>query len=246
MSAPATSPTNPKAIDSAYLEPQILYEDNHLIAVDKPAGMPSQGDRSGDQSVVDWVTEYIRVKYEKPGNVYVGLLHRLDRPVGGVMLLAKTSKAAARMTRQFQERKLEKKYQAIAVKSPKRKSGRLEHFVGQLPNKNIVRAYQKPGEGRKNAQLEYAMLGSRGGYALLEVRLLTGRKHQIRVQLATMGCGIVGDVKYADTSFLPDKSIALRACEMVFTHPVRKTETIRITAPLPGTYPWRMFADLSP
>lgn len=228
------------------MEPTVLYEDNHLLAVDKPHGMPSQGDASRDVSVVDWTANYLKVKYEKPGNVFVGLLHRLDRPVGGVMLLARTSKAAARMTKQFQERKLTKKYYAIVVRSPKRKEGHLQHFVGQLPGKNIVRAYGKAGEGRKKAELKYTMVGSRGGYALLEVELMTGRKHQIRVQLAAMGCGIVGDVKYANTDFLPDKSIALRAREMVFTHPVRKEDTIRIVAPVPETYPWRMFQDLLP
>lgn len=209
--------------------PRVLYEDNHLIAVHKPAGMPSQGDASGDPSIGDWVKEYIREKYKKPGNVYVGLLHRLDRPVSGIILLAKTSKAATRMSEAFRKRKIQKVYQAMVLAPPQQAHGQLRHFVGKVPGQvNIMRAYPKAGEGRKSAVLDYRVLGERNGHCLLEILPHTGRKHQIRVQLAAMGCPIVGDMKYSRTQPLPDRSIALLAQALVFQHPVRKEEEMRL------------------
>ena len=219
-------------------DPTVLYEDNHLIAIDKPHGMLSQGDATGDLSAHEWTKSYIKEKYDKPGNVYLGLLHRLDRPVGGVMIFARTSKAATRMTEQFKKRKIIKVYQAIVVKEPRQPHGSLEHFLGMVPGKNIARAYGKPGPDRKAAQLDYRVIRRMGKLTMLEVVPKTGRKHQIRVQLASMGCGILGDVKYAETDFLSDKSIALRAVELSFQHPVRKEERVRITADWPEAEPW--------
>lgn len=221
--------------------PLVLYEDNHLLAIHKPPTMPSQGDESGDMNAVDWAKSFLREKYNKPGNVYVGLLHRLDRPVGGVMLLAKTSKAAGRVSKLFQSRKIEKVYHAVVHGKPRVDAGQLEHHLRQLEGKNIMRAQSKPGQNTKKATLSYRVLKQKGGLCLLEVRPSTGRKHQIRVQLAKMGCGIVGDVKYAETKFLPDKSIALLARSLSFVHPVRKEETMEITAEPPSDWPWNLF-----
>lgn len=224
------------------MEPKILYEDNHLIAIDKPHCMPSQGDESGDLSALEWTTEYIRKKYNKPGNVFCGLLHRLDRPVGGVMIFARTSKAAARMSALFRERKIQKVYQAVTQNVPRQPHGQLEHYLGMVPGKNIARAFQKPSPDRKSAQLDFRLLKQKEGIALLEVIPKTGRKHQIRVQLASIKCGIVGDVKYADTAFLPDKSIALRAVSLSFQHPVRKEERIVIQSGVRNEWPWNKFS----
>lgn len=223
--------------------PLVLYEDNHLIAVHKPPGMPSQADASGDQPIGDWVADYLRVKYNKPGNVYVGLLHRLDRPVGGVLLCAKTSKAAERLSTQFQTRAVVKHYRAITHQAPPAPSGTLNHFIGPAPgtDKNIQRAYTQAGPERKAARLHYRVLAQAGGLHLLEIELETGRKHQIRAQLAAAGCTIVGDAKYGRTDFLPDKSIALLSYSLEFLHPVTK-EAVRITATPPGSWPWDVFA----
>jgi len=222
--------------------PQVLYEDNHLIAVHKPPGYLSQGDASGDASIGDWVKEYIRVQYNKPGNIYLGLLHRLDRPVGGVMLFAKTSKAASRMSAQFKSRKIEKVYHAIVVAPPRSNQGELVHYLGMVAGKNIAKAYASPGGDRKQATLEYQVLRKSKGMALLEVRPRSGRKHQIRVQLSEIGCGIVGDVKYAKTKFMADKSICLMAKSLKFQHPVRKEETILIKTEMPASWPWKLFS----
>jgi 23S rRNA pseudouridine1911/1915/1917 synthase len=224
--------------------PLVLYEDNHLIAVHKPPGMPSQADASGDLPVGDWVADYLRVKYAKPGNVYVGLLHRLDRPVGGVLLCAKTSKAAARLSDAFQTRDVRKVYHAITLQAPPAPSGTLQHFIGPAPgtDKNIQRAYTQAGPERKPARLHYHVRAQVEGLHLLEIELETGRKHQIRAQLAAAGCTIVGDAKYGRTDFLPDKSIALLAYRVDLNHPVSK-EPLRITAAYPTSWPWSLFAD---
>lgn len=219
---------------------EIIYEDNHLIAVNKPFGMLSQGDISGDESVVDWVKEYIRHKYQKPGNVYVALLHRLDRPAGGVLLLGKTSKAAARLSKQFQQRQTKKIYYVITESIPSVPERELKHHLKKLPGKNIMRAYQKPVGGTKAAHLTYKILRTQGKRALLEVRLHTGRRHQIRVQLAAIGCVIRGDVKYGKTSFNSDKSIALYAKSLTVTHPVKK-EPLTLEVEMPDNEIWRDF-----
>lgn len=222
--------------------PEVLYEDNHVLALHKPAGMPSQPDESGDQSLLEWATEYIRVKYSKPGNVYVGLLHRLDRPVGGVMVFAKTSKAASRLSEQLRDRGVRKIYRAVTKGVPEAMAARLEHFIGPATKteQNIMRAFKGPGPDRKPAVLMYRCLQSTNGLALLEIELETGRKHQIRTQLTAIGCPIIGDVKYGAPDFLPDKSIALAAYSLTLDHPVTK-EKLKLTAPLPTTYPWNLF-----
>lgn len=223
------------------MSPNILYEDNHLIAVNKPFGMPSQGDESGDESVFDWVKEYIRVTYHKPGNVYTALLHRLDRPTGGILLLAKTSKAAARMSRQFQKKQVQKTYLALTEHAPPKPQDVLTHHLKKLAGKNIVRAYPRPVEGSKPAELSYQLLRQANGLALLEVQPVTGRRHQIRVQLASIGCVIKGDVKYGETTFNADKSICLLAHRLTVTHPTKK-EPLTLELPMPTDGPWATFA----
>lgn len=207
-------------------EPEILFEDNHLLAINKPFGMLSQGDDTGDLSAFDWVKEFIRVKYEKPGNVWLGLLHRLDRPVGGVMVFAKTSKAASRMSEVFRSKKVRKSYLALTEGVPSPASGSLVHFLKKLPGKNIVRAYRKPVDEAKESVLDYRLVSVVGKRALVEVLPRTGRQHQIRVQLASIRCPIVGDVKYGGASFNRDQSICLFAWRLGFVHPVRKEEVL--------------------
>lgn len=218
----------------------ILFEDNHLIVVNKPFCMPSQEDETGDVSVFDWVKEYIRVTYHKPGNVYVGLLHRLDRPTGGLLVLAKTSKAAERMSKQFQQRKVEKTYYAITEAIPSPVQGELRHFLKKLPGKNIMRAYSKEVPESKLAHLAYRVLKTDNHRALVEVELFTGRRHQIRVQLASIGCVVQGDVKYGETSFNPDKSICLLARSLRFQHPTTR-EMVQFTLDMPPNPSWQPF-----
>ncbi|MEL6695006.1 MAG: RNA pseudouridine synthase [Bacteroidota bacterium] len=218
----------------------VLFEDNHLLIINKPVGMPSQGDETGDLNAFDWAKEYVREKYNKPGNVYMGLVHRLDRPASGVLVLAKTSKAAARLSKQFQDKKPQKIYWVLTERIPDQPHGELKHFLKKLPNKNIMRAYNKEVHASKQAHLEYRVLQTAGKRALLEVQLHTGRRHQIRVQLASMGCTIVGDVKYGKTAFNPDKSICLLAREITLAHPTLKTP-VRVTAPMPEVHAWKDF-----
>lgn len=203
--------------------------------------MPSQPDITKDESAVDWVSSYIRTTYNKPGNVYLGLLHRIDRPVGGALLLAKTSKAAIRLSEQFQTRKVKKTYLAITEHIPSPESGKLVHYIRKLPNKNIVKAYQKEVDNSKQAILQYKVIQTLQERALIEIQPLTGRKHQIRVQLADIGCVICGDVKYGNTPFLGDKSIALLAYSLEITHPTKK-ERLILTVDLPDSSIWPSFS----
>ena len=225
--------------------PTVVYEDNHLIAIHKPFGMPSQGDESGDLSANDWVMEYIREKYQKPGNIYVGLLHRLDRPAGGLLLFAKTSKAAERMSTMLQKRQVDKHYLIVSLGIPAERTGRLQHFVAPVAGQqNIMRAYREAGGDRKLAVLDYTVLRSQNGRALIDVELETGRKHQIRLQMAKIGCGVVGDARYNTTAFLPDRSIALLAWKISFEHPVRKGERIDLKAAIPSNGIWEIAAGM--
>jgi 23S rRNA pseudouridine1911/1915/1917 synthase len=173
--------------------PEILFEDNHLLAVNKPAGLLVQGDDTGDRTLLDLAKDYIKEKYNKPGNVYIGLPHRLDRPVSGVVLLAKTSKALERLNKIFKTREVEKVYWALVENRPNEVEGRLTHYLVKNANLNITRAYTTERSDSKFADLSYSLLREAGGKFLLEVKPVTGRPHQIRVQLASMGCSIVGD-----------------------------------------------------
>ncbi|PPK86591.1 ribosomal large subunit pseudouridine synthase D [Neolewinella xylanilytica] len=229
---------------------QVLFEDNHLIAVNKPAGYLSQGDQTGDVTVMDLVKEYIKVRYGKPGEVFLGSIHRLDRPVSGVILFARTSKALSRMTEAFRDRKVTKTYWAIVDEQPAPIEGRLEGFIYKDAKKNISKVLPKANSNRhpgaKLAVLDYRMLGRIGSNVLLEVKPETGRPHQIRVQLAQqLESPIRGDLKYGFRTPNEDGNINLHSRRLEFQHPVKK-EPVSITANPPRRDQlWELFSDLT-
>lgn len=218
----------------------VLYEDNHLLAVMKPAGLLTQGDKTGDETALDRGKAYIRSISHRPGNVFLGLVHRIDRPVSGVLVFARTSKAASRLARSFHDRKVEKHYLAVVIGSMDEAVGELEGFV----ERTHLRSRLAPAESAraKPAVLSYRVLASRGEYSLLEATPRTGRHHQIRLQLSAAGHPIVGDLKYRAPRALPDHSIALHAARLSFPHPVRD-ELVALSAPPPERDPWSRFDD---
>ena len=219
---------------------EVLYEDNHLIAVNKPVGMLVHGDSTGDRTLSDEVKAYIKKKYKKPGDVFLGVIHRIDRPVSGVVVFARTSKALARMNEKIKNREIKKWYSAIVWERPDEFEGRLVHYILKDHKKNTVKAYNKEKKGSKHAILNYRFEAEVSHYIKLDIDLETGRPHQIRAQLAAIGCPIVGDRKYGYHKFNEDKSVCLHCREMKFDHPVRK-EPISIKAPLPKTPIWALF-----
>lgn len=227
---------------------QVIYEDNHLIAVNKPSGVLVQADVTEDKPLSEYVKEYIKQKYGKPGAVFLGVIHRLDRPVSGAVIFARTSKALGRMNRLFKERKIEKTYLAVTNARPQPLAGQLTHYISKDRRKNIASAYDKLSnrareEGAKKSTLDYEMIGEIDTYILLRVRPHTGRPHQIRVQLASIGCPVLGDLKYGYPHANPDASIHLHCRELSFVHPVKK-EPVRITAALPENPVWNLFKAL--
>jgi 23S rRNA pseudouridine1911/1915/1917 synthase len=216
---------------------EVLYEDNHIIVVNKKAGDLVQGDKTGDKPLGEFVKSYLREKYNKPGNIFCGVIHRLDRPVSGAVIFAKTSKALTRMNKLFREKTIQKTYWAIVEKPPLKKEDRLEHYLIKNQQKNKSRAYSKPYEGALKSVLEYAVLKTLDRYTLLKVEPISGRHHQIRVQLSTIGCCIKGDLKYGAKRSNKDASISLHAREISFIHPV-KNEAITVTAPTPKDALW--------
>ncbi|MGI5975147.1 MAG: RluA family pseudouridine synthase [Paludibacter sp.] len=210
----------------------ILYEDNHIIAVNKSSSDIVQGDKTGDMPLSEEVKLYLKKKYNKPGDVFLGVVHRLDRPVSGVVVFAKTSKALSRLNELFKTRQVEKVYWAIVKNMPEDMEGRLEHYLIKNEKQNKSYAYDKMVPKAKKAVLSYRLVGQSETYFLLEVRLETGRHHQIRCQLAKMGCPIKGDLKYGFPRSNPDGGISLHAGYVAFTHPVSK-ELIQIKAPVP-------------
>lgn len=218
----------------------ILYEDNHLIAVLKRAGDIVQIDETGDEPLDEQVKKYIAAKYNKPGGAFLGVVHRLDRPVSGVILFAKTSKALERMNQVFKNREVKKTYWAVVRRKPARSSGTLVHWLVKNPQKNVVTSYDKEVPGSQRCELSYRLIGELDGYYLIEVDPLTGRSHQIRVQLSTMGCPIVGDNKYGYPRGSRKGSICLHARRLEFMHPVKK-EPVSIFARLPKDGFWEKF-----
>lgn len=211
----------------------ILYEDNHIIAVNKKNGELVQGDQTGDETLADKVKAYIKEKYNKAGDVFLGIPHRIDRPVSGVVIYARTSKALTRLNKMFQEKDaFSKIYWAIVESIPPEDSGRLEHYIRRNPKQNKSYAATTDKKDAKFSNLDYSLKGCTQNYYLLEVKLHTGRHHQIRCQLSTIGCPIRGDLKYGAKRSIEKGGIGLHAREISFVHPV-KQEPIRIIAPTP-------------
>lgn len=219
---------------------EVLYEDNHIIAVNKRPSDIVQGDKTGDTPLSDFVKQYIKEKYNKPGDVFVGTVHRIDRPVSGIVLFAKTSKALTRLNQMFQTKEIQKTYWAVVKNKPKNIIGTLVHYLRKNEQKNMSKAFEKETPGALRSELEYELICSSDNYQLLEVKPHTGRHHQIRVQLSSMGCPIKGDLKYGFDRSNKDKSIHLHARKVEFIHPVKK-ETIVIIAPPPNEVLWNEF-----
>jgi 23S rRNA pseudouridine1911/1915/1917 synthase len=232
MAAPEFKKTKFPVFSADITDKDILFEDNHLIAVNKRAGDIVQVDETGDESLDEKVKRYIALKYKKPNGAFLGVVHRLDRPVSGVILFAKTSKALDRINKMFKSRDMHKTYWAVVRNRPAVEQGTLIHFLVKNPQKNVTKAYEKEVPGSQRAELHYKLIGELGGYYLIEVDPITGRPHQIRVQLSTMNCPIVGDNKYGYPRGSLKKSICLHARRLQFMHPV-KQEPVNIFAPLP-------------
>lgn len=219
---------------------EVIYEDNHIIAVNKTCSEIVQGDKTGDKPLSDIVKDWLKVKYNKPGNVFVGVTHRLDRPVSGLVLFAKTSKALSRLNEMFREGGVKKTYWAIVRNRPPQEEGELVHYLVKNEKQNKSYAYSTEKPQSKKAILHYKLIASSDNYHLLEVDLKTGRHHQIRCQLAKMGCPIKGDLKYGFDRSNKDGGISLHSRRASFIHPVSK-EQIDIVAPVPNDPLWKMF-----
>lgn len=222
---------------------KVLYEDNHLMAVSKASGVLVQGDDTGDVPLSEHVKSYLKEKYDKPGNVFAGVIHRLDRPVSGLVMLAKTSKALERMNELFRTRAITKTYWAVVKNKPPQVSDTLIHYLKKLSDKNISKAYDKEIDGGSRSELSYEIIGQSERFYLLEVNPITGRHHQIRVQLSKIGCPIKGDVKYGFDRTNADASIHLHARKISFIHPIKK-ELIEIVADLPNEKVWSLFSNV--
>lgn len=224
-------------------ELQILFEDNHLIVVNKTNSDLVQRDSTGDDALVDKLKEYIKEKYHKPGDVFLGVTHRLDRPVSGVVVFARTSKALGRMNALFHDDKIKKTYWAIVKKLPEKEEDTLVHYITRNSKQNKSYCHNSEVKDSKRAELSYKLLVSSDNYHLLEIDLKTGRHHQIRAQLATMGCPIKGDLKYGFPRSNPDGGISLHARSISFIHPVSKEDINLLANPPEGEVLWRFFLD---
>lgn len=218
----------------------VIYEDNHIIIVSKDAGEIVQGDKTGDTPLSESVKAYVKEKYNKPGNVFIGVPHRLDRPVSGIVVMARTSKALSRLSEMFRDGEVKKTYWAIVKNMPPKNEDELVHYLVRNEKLNKSFAYDKEVPGSKKAILHYKLIGRSDNYCLLEVDLKTGRHHQIRCQLAKIGCPIKGDLKYGAERSNPDGSICLHARKVSFLHPVKKI-TIEVEALAPQTNLWTSF-----
>jgi len=216
---------------------QVIYEDNHIIIVNKSPGEIVQGDKTGDTPLSELVGEWIKEKYAKPGNVFVGVVHRLDRPVGGLVVFAKTSKALARLNEMFRKGDVHKTYWAITRNRPPKDADMLTHYLLPIERNNKTYLSNKNDTRAKEARLKYKLIATSDRYYLLEVNLLTGRKHQIRAQLSAIGCPIKGDLKYGDKRSNPDGSISLIARRIKFIHPV-SGKNIDVVAPITNDVVW--------
>lgn len=217
---------------------EVVYEDNHIIIVNKAPGEIVQGDKTGDKPLSEQVKEWIKEKYAKPGNVFCGVAHRLDRPVAGLVVFAKTSKALARLNEMFRNGDVDKTYWAISRNCPAKEEDTLTHYITSVEKTNKSYASLSPKDGAKEARLKYKVIAKGDKYCLIEVKLLTGRKHQIRTQLSAIGCPVKGDLKYGDKRSNPDGGISLLARKISFVHPVSK-KRIEVTAPVPDDNLWK-------
>ena len=218
----------------------VIYEDNHIILVNKASSEIVQGDKTGDTPLSETVKQYIKEKYHKPGNVFLGVTHRLDRPVSGLVLFARTSKALSRLNEMFKTKDIKKTYWAIVKNQPPAPAGELVHWLVRNEKQNKSYAYDREVKDSKKAILDYKVIGRSEHYYLLEINLQTGRHHQIRCQLAKMGCPIKGDLKYGAQRSNPDGSICLHARRIEFVHPVSK-EKMSFEAPVPESALWKSF-----
>ena len=224
-----------------YKDIEIVYEDQHILVVVKPQNVPTQEDSSGDMDMVRLLKQYLVEKYNKPGDAYLGLVHRLDRPTGGVMVFAKNSKSAKRLSAAIKAGEFEKRYLAVVCGEPRNLSGRLQHYLKKNPNLNKVAVVPMLTEGAKFAELDYKTLESKGGYSLVSIELHTGRSHQIRVQMSTIGNPLYGDHKYGDDERSSRCQLALWASEIRFKHPVEdKMMVFRVYPPMESA-PWKAF-----
>ena len=222
---------------------EILFEDNHIVVINKRSGDITQGDKTGDLPVGEEVKSYLKEKYNKPGNVFLGVVHRLDRPVSGILMFARTSKSLERLSKMFREKDIQKTYWAIVEKAPQNSEGILIDYLAKKADQNKSYVVQENHAGAKRASLSYRVLGASDKYTLLEVDLHSGRHHQIRVQLSHLGCIIKGDLKYGAKRSNPDGSIALHARKISFTHPVSKEE-VEVVAPCPKEDAlWQFFEE---
>ena len=219
---------------------KIIYEDNHLMAVEKPANMLSQADGTGDADLLTVLKDYIKKKYNKPGNVFLGLVHRLDRPVGGAMVFAKTSKAASRLSEQIRKCDFRKTYLAVVHGVPAPPRGRLEHYLAKDERTNIVRAVAYNAEGKK-AVLDYEVIQSKSDLSLVKINLLTGRPHQIRVQFSAGGHPLYGDARYGLGPSRPERQIALWSLRIACKHPTKGEDMVFTSKPPVEAYPWNLF-----
>lgn len=223
-------------------EIEILYEDNHIIAINKKPSQIVQGDKTGDKPLSDFVKDYVKEKYNKPGDVFLGVPHRLDRPVSGVVLFARTSKSLVRLNEMLREKTIKKSYWAVVKNRPEKESATLVHYLKKNEEKNISRAYEKEIPGSQRAELDYKILFSSDKYHLLEINLKTGRHHQIRAQLAAIGCPIKGDLKYGFPRSNENASIHLHSRRAEFIHPVSQINIV-IIAPPPKDVLWDWFTE---
>lgn len=221
---------------------KVVYEDNHLIIVFKESGEIVQGDKTGDVPLSETVKAYIKDKYHKPGNVFLGVVHRLDRPVAGLVVFARTSKALSRLNEMFRKGEIHKTYWAITKQCPAEAQATLTNWLTRNERQNKSYVYDREVPGSKKSILEYRVIGHSDRYHLLEIRLMTGRHHQIRSQLAHIGCPIKGDLKYGAERSNPDGSISLLSHHVEFVHPVSK-ETISLDSPLPADRLWQEIAE---
>ncbi len=222
-------------------ELNVVYEDNHIIVVIKPQNIPTQEDESHDKDLLTMVKEYIKVKENKPGNVFVGLVHRLDRPTGGIMVFAKTSKAASRLTQEMHTGDFKKRYLTVVVGKPREKRAKLVNYLLKNARTNTVQVVPELTTNAKRAELDYIVLDEKEKVSLLDVNLATGRSHQIRVQLKNIGCPVYGDVKYGGDKLAKGHNLALWAYELKFVHPTTKENMTFKCYPPEDITPWNVF-----